>query len=258
VRFSIGERQLGQAVGLGMDSRKGYRHGGSAATLCNTLAMCSRYFLDADGNVIAYTFNVPVHDRIRKRFNIAPTQEAPVIRLNPDGEREVAMLRWGLVPSWASDPSIGNRMINARGETVSEKPSFRNAFRSRRCIVPATGFFEWKGEPGHKQPYAITAGDQPLFAFAGLWESWRDKSQPDAPAMETFTIITTDASEAVAAIHDRMPVILPAAQVQAWLAAPPAEAGKLLAPYAGPTLVRAVSKLVSNPRNDVPEVLADA
>jgi len=91
--------------------------------------MCSRYFLDADGNVIAYTFNVPVHDRIRKRFNIAPTQEAPVVRVDESGERAVAMLRWGLVPFWADDPGIGNRMINARSETAAEKPSFRNAFR---------------------------------------------------------------------------------------------------------------------------------
>lgn len=220
--------------------------------------MCSRYFLDADGNVIAYTFNVPVHDRIRKRFNIAPTQEAPVVRVDEAGRREVAMLRWGLVPSWAQDPAIGNRLINARAETVAEKPSFRNAFRSRRCIVPATGFFEWKGEPGHKQPYAITAGDQPLFAFAGLWESWRDRSRPESPAMQTFTIITTDANDAVAAIHDRMPVILPAAAVEAWLTAPPGEAQRLLAPYAGPVGVRAVSKSVGNPRNDSPDLLADA
>ncbi len=220
--------------------------------------MCSRYFLDADGNVIAYTFNVPVHDRIRKRFNIAPTQEAPVVRVNAEGEREVAMLRWGLVPFWALDPSIGNRMINARSETVAEKPSFRNAFKARRCIVPASGFFEWKGEPGRKQPYAITAADQPLFAFAGLWESWRDKSQPDAPAVETFTILTTDANEAVAAIHDRMPVILPADRLQDWLAGPPAQAQALLAPYAGPVKIRAISKAVGNPRNDTPEILADA
>jgi len=221
-------------------------------------AMCSRYFLDADGNVIAYTFNVPVHDRIRKRFNIAPTQEAPVVREGASGEREVAMLRWGLVPFWSQDPSIGNRMINARCETVAEKPSFRGAFRSRRCVVPASGFFEWKGEPGRKQPYAITAADQPLFAFAGLWESWRDKSQPDAPAVETFTILTTDANEPVAAIHDRMPVILPADRVEAWLTAPPAQAQALLTPYAGPVGIRAISKLVGNPRNDTADVLADA
>ena len=220
--------------------------------------MCSRYFLDADGNVIAYTFNVPVHDRIRKRFNIAPTQEAPVVRVDEAGRREVAMLRWGLVPSWAKDISIGNRMINARSETAAAKPSFRNAFESRRCVVPASGFFEWKGEPGHKQPFAITAADQPLFALAGLWESWHDRASPEAPVVETFTILTTDANATVAAIHDRMPVILPADRVQDWLTAPPATAQALLTPYAGPVAIRAISKLVGNPRNDVPEVLADA
>jgi putative SOS response-associated peptidase YedK len=221
--------------------------------------MCSRYFLDADGNVIAYTFNVPVHDRIRKRFNIAPTQQAPVVRADASGAREVAMLRWGLVPSWARDLAIGNKMINARSETAAEKPSFRNAFKSRRCVIPATGFFEWKGEPGRKQPYAITAADQPLFAFAGLWESWRPReASEEGGPVETFTILTTQANETVAAIHDRMPVILPAESVQAWLTAPPAQAQALLRPYAGPVNVRAISRLVGNPRNDVPEVLADA
>ena len=217
--------------------------------------MCSRYFLDADGNVIAYTFNVPVHDRIRKRFNIAPTQEAPVVRANAQGEREVAMLRWGLVPFWAKDPAIGNRMINARSETAADKPSFRAAFKSRRCVIPATGFFEWKGEPGHKQPYAITAADQPLFAIAGLWESWQPK---EGDPVETFTILTTDANDAIAPVHDRMPVILPADGIETWLTAAPKQAQALLLPYPGPVSIRAVSKLVGNPRNDAPEILADA
>ena len=215
--------------------------------------MCSRYFLDADGNIIAFTFRVPVDDRIRKRFNIAPTQEAPVIRESRQGTREVAMLRWGLVPFWAKDVKIGNRMINARCETVLEKPAFRYAFRERRCIVPASGFFEWKGEPGNKQPFAITAPDRKLVAFAGLWESWKS-AQGDR--LETFTIITTDASESVVSIHDRMPVILAEAAIPAWLSASAEEAFELLRPYEGSLDVRAISKLVSNPRNDVPEVLA--
>jgi len=217
--------------------------------------MCSRYFLDADGNVISYTFHVPVHDRIGKRYNIAPTQEAPVVRAAVGGGREVAMLRWGLVPYWAKDLKIGTKMINARSETVEEKPSFRNAFRRRRCIVPATGFFEWRGDPGKKQPFAITAADQPLFAFAGLWESWKPK---DGDTVETFTILTTGANPTVAAIHDRMPVILPEADREAWLTAPAEVARALMKPYAGPIVTRAVRKLVGNPRNDVPEVLEDA
>jgi putative SOS response-associated peptidase YedK len=221
--------------------------------------MCSRYFLDADGNVIAYTFNVPVHERLRKRFNIAPTQEAPVVRVNESGARELAMLRWGLVPSWSKDPAIGNRMINARSETVAGKPSFRNAFRRRRCLVPATGFYEWTGAAGHKVPHAITFSDQPVFAFAGLWERWHDRATPGAPPVETFTLLTTNANRALAAIHDRMPVILPAAHHEAWLHAPPEDAARLLAPYADePTRERIVSTRVNKPGNDSPDLLEPA
>jgi putative SOS response-associated peptidase YedK len=218
--------------------------------------MCSRYFLDADGNVIAYTFNVPVHDRIRKRFNIAPTQQAPVVRVGEGGSREVAMLRWGLVPSWAKDPAIGNRMINARSETAAEKPSFRHAFRNRRCLVPASGFYEWTGEAGHKIPHAITCADQPVFAFAGLWESWCDRANPGAPPVETYTLLTTNANRALAAIHDRMPVILSPADHETWLSAPAAEAAQLLNPYAdGPMRERVVSTRVNNPRNESEDLL---
>jgi putative SOS response-associated peptidase YedK len=216
--------------------------------------MCSRYFLDADGNVIAYTFQVPVKDRIRRRFNIAPTQEAPVVRIAKDGLREVAMLRWGLVPPWARDLKAGTHMINARSEGVDAKPAFRDAVKQRRCIVPATGFFEWQGEPGRKQPFAITLPGPALFAFAGLWERW--KPTDDAP-VETFTIVTTEANAQVAAIHDRMPVILPAEAIETWLTAPPAEACKLLVPYAGEMNLRAVGRHVSNVRNEGPECLDD-
>ncbi|MBL0141594.1 MAG: SOS response-associated peptidase [Betaproteobacteria bacterium] len=221
--------------------------------------MCSRYFLDADGNVIAYTFNVPVHDRIRKRFNIAPTQEAPVVRMTDAGVRGVAMLRWGLVPSWARDPAIGNRMINARSETAAEKPSFRNAMKSRRCLVPASGFYEWTGVAGHKIAHAITLADQPVFAFAGLWESWLDKSNPGLPPVETYTLLTTGANRALSTIHDRMPVILAPADHQAWLEAPARDAAQLLRPYADePMRERVVSTRVNNPRNESPDLLGSA
>ncbi len=216
--------------------------------------MCSRYFLDADGNIIAYTFQVPVHDRIRKRFNIAPTQEAPVIRAGPGGTREVAMLRWGLVPFWAKDLKVGTKMINARSEGVETKPSFRAAVKERRCVVPATGFFEWQGEPGHKQPFAITLPGQSLFAFAGLWERWKPV---EGDPVETFTIVTTDANEAIARIHDRMPVILPMDAIDTWLTAPPDEARTLLKPYAGPVELRMVNKYVSNVNHEGPECLED-
>jgi putative SOS response-associated peptidase YedK len=218
--------------------------------------MCSRYFLDADGNVIAYTFKVPVDDRVRRRYNIAPTQEVPVVRETREGgAREIALARWGLVPHWAKDPSVGNRMINARAEGIESKPAFRDAVQRRRCLVPATGFFEWKGVPGRKQPYAISLPDRPMFAFAGLWESWRSK---DGEKLRSFTIVTTDANRAVAEVHDRMPVILPPEAEETWLTGDPASALALLKPYEGAVAVRAVSRLVSNVNNDVPEVLMSA
>jgi putative SOS response-associated peptidase YedK len=215
--------------------------------------MCSRYFLDADGNIIAYTFSVPVHERLKKRYNIAPTQVSPVVRIAADGTREMAELRWGLVPFWAKDLAFGTKAINARSETAVEKPSFRNAMRKRRCVVPASGFFEWQGEPGKKQAYAITAEDQPLFGMAGLWESW---NSPAGDTVETYTILTTEANAQMAAIHDRMPVILPAAGVQSWLDGSPEEVRALMKPYAGHLVIRPIGKLVGNPRNDTPAVLA--
>ena len=217
--------------------------------------MCSRYFLDADGNIIAYTFAVPLQERVRRRFNIAPTQEAPVIRASAAGGREVAMLRWGLVPFWAKDLKVGTTMINARSEGVEEKPAFRAAIKQRRCIVPATGFFEWQGERGRKQPYAVTLPGQSLFGFAGLWERWK---AAEGEPVETFTIMTTDANEQVASIHDRMPVILPMAAVDTWLTGSLEQARALLKPCGQPVALRPVSRVVSNVNNDVPECLDDA
>jgi putative SOS response-associated peptidase YedK len=215
--------------------------------------MCSRYFLDADGNIIAYTFRVPVNAHVGRRFNIAPTQDAPVVRI-AHGEREVAMLRWGLVPSWAKDLK-GTRMINARCEGVAAKPAFREAVQARRCVVPASGFFEWQAVAGRKQPWAITLPGRELIAFAGLWERWRPR---EGAPVETFTIVTTDANAQVAPIHDRMPVILPPAAIDTWLAAPAAEACALLKPWDGPLELRAVGPHVSNVRNEGPECLEDA
>jgi putative SOS response-associated peptidase YedK len=218
--------------------------------------MCSRYFLDADGNIIAFTFRVPPNDRLRKRFNIAPTQNAPVVRVDGEGRREIAEMRWGLVPSWAKDLKIGTSMINARSEGIETKPAFREAIRTRRCIVPATGFFEWQGEPGRKQPYAITIPEAPLFAFAAVWERW--KPGENAQAVETFTIITTEANEAIARIHDRMPVILPMDAIDTWLTGPFQAAQALLKPWPGETALRAVGRYVSNVNNEGPECLDDA
>ncbi|HUP98712.1 MAG TPA: SOS response-associated peptidase, partial [Usitatibacter sp.] len=217
--------------------------------------MCSRYFLDADGNIIAYTFRVPLTDRIKRRFNIAPTQEAPVIRAGAGSARELAMLRWGLVPYWAKDLKVGTKMINARSEGVEAKPAFRAAVRERRCVVPATGFFEWQGAAGHKQPFAVTLPGQELFGFAALWERWK---APGGEAIETFAIVTTEANEAITRIHDRMPVILPMDAIDTWLTAPPDAARALLKPYEGAVQLRAVGKHVSNVNNEGPECLNDA
>jgi len=214
--------------------------------------MCSRYFLDADGNVIAYTFRVPLDGRIRKRFNIAPTHEAPVIRAAAGGAREVALLRWGLVPPWAKELSIGSKLINARAETLQEKPAFRSAFKSRRCIVPASGFFEWTGEPRYRVPHAITVEGRPVVPFAGLWECWK---APDGKLLETYTIVTTEANAFVSGMHDRMPAILEERDIDAWLGGSPEEAQAVLKPYADAAMrEHRVSRSLNSP-NAEPEAL---
>jgi putative SOS response-associated peptidase YedK len=217
--------------------------------------MCSRYFLDADGNIIAYTFRVPQSDKVQKRYNIAPTQEAPVIRLSKEGAAEVALLRWGLVPFWAKDIAVGTKMINARCEGVAEKPAFRQALQKRRCVVPATGFYEWQGVSGRKQPYAISFPDHPVFGFAGLWERWQ---ATNGEPVDTFTIVTTEANDTIARIHDRMPVVLSPEQTEAWLTADASAACAMLKPYEGTTRTRPVGRFVSNVRSEGPECLDDA
>ena len=151
------------------------------------------------------------------RFNIAPTQPVAVVRACPEGpglERELAWLRWGLIPSWAKDPAIGNRMINARAETAAEKPAYRAAFRHRRCLVVADGFYEWQRTGGRKQPYFIRMRDDRPFAFAGLWESWHG---PEEGPLESCTLLTTEPNELLEPIHNRMPVILAADDYRQWL-----------------------------------------
>jgi putative SOS response-associated peptidase YedK len=151
----------------------------------------------------------------------------------------MAMLRWGLIPSWADDPKIGSRMINARGETVADKPSFRKAFRARRCLIPADGFYEWKKEGSKKQPYHVHRADYGLFAFAGLWERWKPKGE-GAAAIESCTIITTEASEHMRVLHERMPVIIAPRDYDLWLDTPEGEAERLqmlVRPYEDDKLV---------------------
>lgn len=230
--------------------------------------MCGRFTItDPDEALRAlFGYNGPPVD-MAPRYNMAPTQSVPAVRLNESGGRGIAMLRWGLIPSWAKEAKIGAKMINARADMVAEKPAFRSAFKARRCLIPADGFYEWKAEGKVKQPWRIVLGDpaRPTpFAFAGLWEHWRDPAAgKGAPPVETFTIITTDAAPAIAPIHHRMPVMLTRREdLDAWLDAartPPEAALKLLKPYAAADIAAAaVSRKVNNARYDGPDCVAPA
>lgn len=175
--------------------------------------MCGRYNLITDARALVDFFSLDNSLEIQPRYNIAPSQGVPAVRQKGEG-REISLLHWGLIPHWAKDKKIGYRMINARAETVADKPSFRAAFRRRRCLVPATGFYEWRAVTGGKQPYNIQVGEGKLFAFAGLWESWKGM---DGEVLESCTIIVTEANEVIRPIHERMPVILDPADYAAWL-----------------------------------------
>jgi putative SOS response-associated peptidase YedK len=200
--------------------------------LCYALRiMCGRYRQARDPREVAEFFNTVNPFPNTPRWNIAPTQDALVVRRHPEtGARHLDALRWGLVPHWAKDLSIGARMVNARAETVADRPGFRDAFaRGRRCLVPADGFYEWrKGESpkAPKQPYTVALRDGAPMALAGLREGW---CGPGGEAVRTFTIITTNANEKLRPLHDRMPVILPRDTWPAWLGETPAEAANLLA-----------------------------
>lgn len=221
--------------------------------------MCGRYTVTVPLEQLAFRFGFdpagPAGD-LRPRYNVAPAQE--VLAVLPDGERRLPrLLRWGLIPSWAKDPGIGARLINARIETVAEKPAFRQAVRRRRCLVPADGFIEWRRQGGRRDPFWFRLRSGEPFAFAGLWEVWTPQG---GPALASCTILTTAANALVAAIHDRMPVILPAEAEEDWLD-PTAPAEALLAalrePYPAEAMeVRPANPRVNSPRNDDPGCLA--
>lgn len=220
--------------------------------------MCGRYSLTTAPEALRRLFDFVAGSNLEPRYNIAPTQPAPVVRMMAEGAaRELAMPRWGLIPSWAKDASIGNRTINARSETVAEKPSFRSAFRQRRCLVPADGFYEWRREGGIKQPYRIGMKDGGAFAFAGLWERWLGAD--DGEAVDSFTILTTEANRKLRPIHPRMPVILAPESYETWLDTSPETVERALAvlrPFADqPMAFYRVSTRVNNPRNDDPDCL---
>lgn len=223
--------------------------------------MCGRYVLKSAPRRIRELFGIDDgHDTSRSeqwrpRFNLAPSQVALVVRLI-DGQRHLDLLRWGLIPSWAEDPSISMKLINARSETAATKPAFRAAFRAHRCVVPADGFFEWKHLASGKQPYYIHRKDGQLLAMAGLWEHWQPAGA-DHP-VETFTILTTSANHWMQALHDRMPVVLEGDEIAQWLdpGAKSAEVRHLLRPLGdGDLEAYPVSKAVGKVHNDQPQLL---
>ena len=182
--------------------------------------MCGRYLLKAPADALRRAFGFVEQPNLMPRYNIAPTQDAAVIRerREPKGERTLQMLRWGLIPYFAEDKKGGAKLINARADTVAVRSSFREAFRKRRCLVPADGFYEWRAEGKLKQPYLIQRRDREPFAFAGLWERWVPKTQPsDPPYIDSFTIITTDANALLRPLHHRMPVILARENYACWI-----------------------------------------
>ncbi len=220
--------------------------------------MCGRYTLTAPGEIVAEVFELVDVPPILPRYNVAPTQEAAVVRVTaPGAPRTLAPLRWGLIPYWAKDRAIGNRLINARAESLVDKPAFRDSFRRQRCLVPADGFYEWKKlDAKTKQPYLIHRQDRRPFGLAGLWSSWRS---PDAGRIETFTIITTTPNGLMRPLHDRMPAILDPRDFAAWLDPANRDVAQLQAllapaPEAG-WLTTPVSRAVNSAAHDAPDCI---
>ncbi len=214
--------------------------------------MCARYTLTDTGELLIRQFRLAeLPDDYRPRYNIASTQPVTVV-LGAEGRR-AASFRWGLIPYWAKDPRIGQKLINARAETVAVKPSFRHSLRRRRCLVPADGFYEWRAHNGRKQPFRVVLAAGGVFAFAGLWDRW---TSPEGEEVYSCTILTTDANDRIRPIHDRMPVILPPEDYDLWLD-PGVQEPEAVLPLLRPApddLLRAypVSTLVNSPRHDSP------
>ena len=211
--------------------------------------MCGRFFLDTDPRDIMEHYNAPPPDLFTARYNIAPT--TPILAFN---QGRFDLYRWGLVPAWAKDVSIGSRMFNARAETVAEKPSFRNAYRRRRCLVPASGFYEWRSENGRKQPYLCHI-DRQLFSMAGIWEHWQDG---DGNELQSCAILTTQAKGRMQELHERMPVYIAPVDYATWLdcrAEDTTQADRLLAETSPAYEYFAVSSAVGNSRNEGPDLI---
>lgn len=213
----------------------------------DTRIVCGRFAFYSPAEATAALFNVIADAEFAPRYNVAPTQDIAALRPGSAGGVELAELRWGLVPFWAKDPAIGNRMINARAETVAEKPAFRSAFRRRRCAILADGFYEWVRQDDSKQPYFIGRQDNQTMAFAGLWEEWTDKETGEH--LQTATVVTTAANEFMHGLHQRMPVILTPENVTDWVAS--AESSPLDFAAQSPALAAwPVSRKVNSPAND--------
>ncbi len=217
--------------------------------------MCGRFTLRAPASVIAEQFSIFEMPEWKARYNIAPSQSVPVVRATEAAAagRELVWLRWGLIPGWASDPAIGHRLINARAESAADKPAFRAAFRRRRCLVVADGYYEWRHSGKARQPYLIAMRDGRPFAFAGLWETWEG---PQHSAVESCTILTTSANVLVRPLHDRMPVIVNQEDYDLWLDPSVSATEKLsplLRPYPSQSMVsHPVSPWVNSPAHDDP------
>ena len=211
--------------------------------------MCGRFALHARPEVIALQFGLAQPPQLAPRYNVAPGSAVLAVRAARDGAPQAAHPRWGLVPHWARDPAIGARVINARAETVATRPSFRDAYRSRRCLIPASGFYEWQGARGRRQPYYIHPARGELFAFAALWERGQD--------LQTFAIVTTGANATMSAIHERMPVILEPADYARWLdCRAPAAVDDLLRPCDPAAIaLRRVGREVNDARNESPQLI---
>ena len=214
--------------------------------------MCGRFTLFEADKILSKEFGVSGIPPMSPRYNIAPSQPVAAVRVAPAGtNRELALLRWGLIPSWSKDTAIGNRLINARAETAREKPSFRNAFKRHRCLISANGFYEWQRLERGKQPFYIRMRDGHPFAFAGLWDRWES---PDEGVIETCAILTTAANTALAPIHDRMPVILPSTEYGRWLGPSLQDADSLealLMPFPAENMISyPVSSRVNSPAVD--------
>jgi putative SOS response-associated peptidase YedK len=217
--------------------------------------MCGRFVLTANADALQTAFDLTTMPAaLSPRYNIAPTQ--PVALITNENPHELTFYKWGLIPSWSKDASAASKMINARSESVAEKPSFRSAFKRRRCIIPTDGYYEWRQQGGEKIPQFIHFKDREVFGMAGLWEVW---NSPDGSEVRTCTIITTDANDFMQSIHTRMPVILHKEDYATWLApdeVPAPVLQDLLKPYSGDELTAyPVSKMVNRPATDAPELI---